>query len=246
MNILGHAYVATKAVKGERKLLIIGSLLPESTPFISNNPFTWEEIHESGEKFLKFLDQRYPEKRDLALGILAHSYKFGADKFSKQIEILARGDKEELAQKIVDCSGIELEAARKWRIHNYLGWGIDVWILKNNPEFVKEVKRVLKGVDISEVSRLLAECFDKNFEKVEKTFRMLFMDIYQPEDLNCIAGLARIWVRQAAGLPEKDKVNVNKAKIIFKECAELIKDEWKEFLTRVISETRKSLTPFLS
>lgn len=33
MNILGHAYVAINAVSGDRRLLIIGSLLPESFPF---------------------------------------------------------------------------------------------------------------------------------------------------------------------------------------------------------------------
>jgi hypothetical protein len=65
MNILGHAYVATEAVKGNRKLLIIGSLLPESSPFIAQNPFTSEEIHESGEKFLKFLDQKSKKKEIL-------------------------------------------------------------------------------------------------------------------------------------------------------------------------------------
>jgi len=243
MNILGHAYVATEAVKGNRELLIIGSLLPESSPFIADNPFSWEEIHESGEKFLKFLDQKYSEKRDLAMGILAHSYKFGADKFSSRIETFIKGDKEELVQKIVDCSGVGLEAARKWRIHNYFWWGADVWIFKNNPGFVKEVKRVLEEMDISEVSRLLAECFDKDFEKVEKTFKKLFEGVYRPKDLNSVAGFAQVWARQAAGLPEKDRVNPQKAAALFEEIYLMLENRWEEIMGEVISEVRKNLNP---
>lgn len=246
MNILGHAYVATEAIKGNRQLLIIGSLLPESSPFIPNNPFTWDEIHEGGEVFLQFLKENFPEKQDLALGMIAHSAKFGADGWNKRIEQFAEGKKECLSQKIAQASGwSSLEYAEFW-FHNYLWWGMEVWILKNNPEFVKEVKGVLKGVDISEVSRLLAECFDKDFKKVEKTFQKLFKEIYRSEDLNSVAGLAQIWARQAAGLTEKIKVNPQKAAGLFEEIYLMFENQWQGIMGKVVSDVRKNLENLLA
>jgi len=134
MNILGHAYVAVKALSGKKSLLITGSLLPETSPFILNNPFTWKEIHESGDKFLKFLDSHYPDKRDLALGIMAHSVKYGADKYNRDIEKWLLKDnlklKRKLALRIVDCSSISLKVAEEARMHNYLWGGVDVFLLQ--------------------------------------------------------------------------------------------------------------------
>ena len=84
MNVLGHAHVAVHAVSGKRNLLIIGALLPESSPFIPDNPFSWPEIHESGKRLLNFLDEHHPDKRDLALGVLSHGVEYGADGFNQR------------------------------------------------------------------------------------------------------------------------------------------------------------------
>ena len=208
MNLLGHSYIAVRVFPdGNKNLLIIGSLLPESFPFVENNSLTFEEIHEGGERFWEFLSKNYPEKQDLALGMLTHSVRFGADSFNKKIERYAEPFREELLRQIVDCSGVSLKIA-KARLHNFLWMGVDFWILKEFPELVKEVSQAIKSVNIEEISALLAAAFGKEREKVEKVFDFLFKKIYSPEDLTSREGLVRIWSRQVGGLPEKDKVEV--------------------------------------
>lgn len=240
MNILGHTYVAIKAVSGDRQLLVIGALLPESFPFIPNNPFCNEEIHEGGEALLRFLKKNYPQKKDLALGIMAHSR---ADNWNREIEEYASGQRAKLLREIAGVSRIDLKTA-EFRLHNFLWWGLDIWILKNKSEFRDEVAQVLKRVDVNGVSRLLTECFHKDYGEVQKTLKTLFKEIYRPEDLNSIEGFARIWARQAAGLPERDQVDILKAKNIIQECRDLLGDDVQELLNLVVKEVRGNLRKF--
>ena len=151
MNILGHSWIAVNATLGKRYLLIIGSLLPESFPFIENNPFSFGEIHEGGEKLFAFLNKNYPHKHDLALGMLAHGVKFGADGFNKYIESYATDKKETLLREIAKSSGVNLKTA-ECRLHNFLWWAVDVWILKEYPGFAREVQKTIRRVDIKEIS----------------------------------------------------------------------------------------------
>lgn len=244
MNILGHAYVATRAVAGNRELLIAGALIPESSPFIPDNPFTWKEIHESGEKLLGFLDQNYPRKRDLALGVLSHGVKYGADGFRQELEKFAGSQKEELLKKIAVASNVSQKTATNL-LHNCLGGGLDYWILKNNPDLIKEVQKTLEEVEIKEVSRLLAECFGKNFDRVEVMAKKLFQEIYQPEDLTSLEGLARTWLRQAERLPDVGRAGLAKTVGIIKLCADLLKNNWREFLDTVTESVKQNLLPFV-
>lgn len=156
MNILGHSYIVTKAISGNKDLLIIGSLLPETSPFIADNPFAYGEIHEGGEILFEFLSKKYPQKRDLALGIMTHSYKFGADKWNKKIEEYAANRREGLLRKIAETSLVNLKTA-ELRLHNFLWWGIDFLILKNYPQFVKEVSQILVKADVDKIAGLLSE-----------------------------------------------------------------------------------------
>lgn len=244
MNILGHSYVSTHAVHGDNSLLIIGSLLPESFLFISNNPLTYEEIHEGGERLLKFLLKNYPPKRDLALGMITHSYESGADKWNKKIEKYAANQREELLRKIADASMVNLKTT-ELRLHNFLWWGVDFLILKKYPQFVKEVNQTLKVVDMEEISWFLSECFGKDKKEVLKTLRTLFEKIYRAKDLTSIRGLARTWSRQAAGLPEKDRVDVRKATKLIEQAAILVEDDFRQILDSVIEDTRKNIELFL-
>jgi len=245
MNILGHSYIAVKVFpEGSKNLLISGSLLPESFPFVKDNPFTFEEIHEGGERFLEFLSKNFPEKQDLALGMLTHSAKIGADSFNKKIEKYAEPFREKLLRQIADCSGVGLKTAEA-RLHNFLWLGVDFWILKEFPQFVSEISEAIKSVDIKEISTLLTAAFGKEEEKVKVVFRVLFREIYQPEDLTSLEGLVRIWSRQAAGLPEKDKVEVEKAIRVIEEAASLLENNWRKTLRMVEETVGESLRLFV-
>ena len=59
MKLLGHAWVAVNAVpKGNRKLLILGSILPEIMYYTTNHPFEFEGIHEGGDKVYNYLKKK--------------------------------------------------------------------------------------------------------------------------------------------------------------------------------------------
>lgn len=243
MNILGHCWIAVNSIAGRRDLLIIGSLLPESFPFISGNPFGVGEIHEGGEVFLKYLEQKCPKLKDLAIGMMSHSVKFGADGWNKSVEKFAASSRQGLLEEIAEASGIDLRIA-EYRLHNFLWWGIDAWILRQYPDFVKEVKLAIETIDLKEVSSLLSGAFSKDRRAVTETLTTLFKKIYRPDDLDSVEGLTKIWSRQAAGLPEKDRIQVDKVTTIIQECATLLGDDWQNLVDLVTKETRNNLFQF--
>lgn len=244
MNILGHCYVTTQAVSGNRKLLILGSILPESIPFIEGNPFAFNEIHEGGKALLQFLEKNGPEMRDLALGVLAHSAEYGVDKLNKEIEAVAGSRRDELLKKIALASGFKESKFAEYRLHNFLWWGLDCIVLQNKPEFVQEVSQAIGEAEIEEISTVLADCFGKDHSKSLKMVQTLFQSVYLPKDLASVQGLASIWSRQARGLPEHDQVDVPAATETFNECAEILKPEWETILERAISMVKTNLAPF--
>jgi len=244
MKVLGHAYIATHAVDGNNQQLITGSLLPEMLPYIPNEVFDYHELHEGGKKLFEYLNRFYPEKKDLALGLLSHGVEVGADKFSRASERLLISKRKLLLPKIAQAQKVKLEVA-KIRLHNYAGLGLDWLLVQSEPKLVKQVQKALKKVNIEEISYLLAEAFLKNKASVKVMVKTLFVDIYHCEDLTSAAGLARIWARQARGLPEKDRVDVSKSAALIKECGKIMEDEWEGFLDKVCFEVRRSLEFFV-
>ena len=249
MNVLGHAYIAAQLSKdkSEKQLLIVGSLLPESFPFMSDMtdfPFNNEEIHEGGSTLLKYLDDYYPQKRCLALGMMAHSCQFGADGWNKEVEKYY--DKKDLGyiERIAKLSETHVGIANR-RLHNFFWWIIDWRILETYPSDVEEIKQAIMNVDIEDTADLLAKGFSKDFGKVYTVVERLFRNIYQPDDFSDLRGLMKIWARQAAGLPEKDKVNVDKAVVLVEEFSGLIGDEWRSLLQVVGEKIRENLQSYV-
>lgn len=249
MNVLGHAYIAAQLskVKSEKQLLIIGSLLPECFPFMSDMagfPFINEEIHEGGFTLLKYLDDYYPQKRSLALGIMAHSCQLGVDGWNKDVEKYYYERKHEYVGRIAELSQIPTDIAQS-RLHNFFWWIVDWRILETCPSDVEEIKQVIMNVDIEDTADLLAKGFSKDFRKVYTVVKRLFKNIYQPDDFNDLRGLMKIWARQAAGLPEKDKVNVDKAVVLVEELSGLIGDEWRSLLQKIEEKVKENLRSYV-
>lgn len=243
MKILGHAYIATHAVDGNNQLLIIGSLLPEMLPYIPNDIFDYKELHEGGRKLLEYLEAHYPEKQDLALGLLSHGVELGADKFSRASEEFVAPKRESLLKKISQAEGVSSKIAES-RLHNYVGLGIDWLLVQGEPELIRNVQETLKEIDTEEISHLLAEAFGKNEAKIRVMVKTLFESIYHWEDLTSVEGLARIWARQAAGLTEGDRVDVPQVSEIIKECGDLLEGEWRSFLESTNMKVREALQAF--
>ncbi len=240
MNVIGHPYVAFKVFGRLTEDLVLGSYLPDIVPFVPNSVFEFEEIHEGGKQFLAFLDKHYPERCDLALGMLCHSVEFGADKFSRSIEKRFEDKREELAKRIAEASNISLEIASRARFHNFLWWGVGVQLLRHRREFVEDLVKKISKLDISGAAPLLAECFDKDVLAVSHDISFILKP-FTPERPLSVHGLAEIWKDMAAGLPEKDQVDVEKTEKLFKDCAQLVEDSWEEILDGIIKAIKKNL-----
>ena len=243
MNVLGHPFVAYKVLGDLNKWIVAGSWLPDLVPFVPDSVFEFEEIHEGGERFLRFLDQHYPDKRGLALGMLTHSVKFGADKFSRDIEKRFESVREKLAQMISESAGVSLEVAYKGWFHNYLWWGVDIQILRHEKEFVQRMTTTVPQIDIAEISGLLATCLSKEESDVRRMLDWVFEPL-TPENLSTVRGLARIWKKAVVGLPEQSRVDVGKTVEVFNFCADLLKDDWRDILEEVIKEVGKNVERF--
>lgn len=248
MNILGHTYVASRVLDRLNKYVVFGSHVNDLVPFVPNSVFSFEEIHESPDKLLRFLQNKYPDKKDIALAMMAHSVKFGVDKFNKEIDSwLIKNNKNLLniiASKIADCSNVSLDIAGGPRMHNYLWCGIDVYLLTNKYDFVKSLPQLYSKVNIGEMSKLLTECFNKDRKLVAQDINFLFEQI-SFNDLIDISGLCRMWKKFMAGLPEKDDIDINKAEKVFNYIYEMFKSEWSDILEKIISDASIRMRDYL-
>ncbi|MFH1561494.1 MAG: hypothetical protein ABID04_02860, partial [Patescibacteria group bacterium] len=220
MNILGHPFVACTVLKKVNWQIVAGSILPDIVPFVPQSVFSFEEIHENPERFLFFLEKNYPSEKDLALGMMTHSVKFGADRFSPMIEKRLLGTdlkaRKQLANKIVDCSGVSLEMAQTARIHNYLWAGFDVYLLKQKSDLVEEIRSVCQEIDQDRTTDLLAEWAKKDRFRVRKIVAVLF-DFLKFDPFASVSCLVSGYKSFFAGLPEKDALIQGKTERLFEE-----------------------------
>ena len=222
---------------------------PDIFPFASTTVFSFEEIHEGGEAVLSFLKRNYPKKTDLAIGMISHSVKYGADKFNSEIEdwlLTEKPDlKKELVKKIVNCSLLDTETAGKARLHNYLWTGVDLYILKNEKLFMDKLLIAHSEIKIDEVSDVLAKTFSKDEEKVKKTVFSILEPFYPPKTICSISGLVKIWKKAMAGLPEKDKIDEEKTIELFDEIYYHFENQWEEILNKVIKDVQLRMKKFI-
>lgn len=248
MNILGHVYIASKVTGRVTPFLAAGCWLPDIVPFVPQKIFTFEQIHESGDQFFKFLNQKYPQRQDLALGMVAHSVKYGADKFNREIEdwlLKGRNElKKEIARNISSCSGVSLKVASGYRMHNYLWGGIDVYILREHFSFVEQLEKMKSEIDTEEISQLLADFFGRDNEKVKKVVDQL-MEPVKKYQLTSLDGLIKIWKEALAVLPEKDQVKEGESRQLFVKIFSLFENDWPEIIEKVERSVAKNLYSFL-
>lgn len=248
MNLLGHEYVAASVIGHNSPWLVAGSELPDLVPFVPQSVFSFSEIHEGLAALLPFVRKEAPFAEDLILGALAHSVAYGADAFNSQIAewLLGSNDalRQELARDIVNCSGVSYEVALKNRLHNYLWIGIDLYLLKNKPAFIKEFRANFSQIDFPRVISLLAKGFQKDESEVGQAVNYYFSHITL-ERLTSFAGFVAIWQEVMAGLSEKDVIDVEKTKVLFEKIYTLFENEWGTILERVIADVRSRMAPFL-
>lgn len=241
MNLLGHPCVVWKIFKPFTWYHIVGSSLPDLVPFVTTTFFSFEEFHEGGEKFYRFLRENKPDAIGLAEGMLAHGVRYGADQYSRKLEEKYQSFREEISNRILTATpNLNYEMAYKARFHNFLWWGIDVQILNHENDFMAELREVATQVDIQEVVGLISSCFSKDrgtvmelLSRLEPIFRSRYANV---EDL------ARLWKWIAKGLPEGDDVDMDKTRELFEYIAGLEKNEWKQTLDEVVDGVRSNLS----
>ena len=210
MKLLGHAWVAVNSIKkGNRRQVIIGSILPEIMYYTKSNPFIKSEIHEGGDVFYQFLKTNHPEFKNLGLGMITHSVKYGADRFNfdDRLAILEYSDEKvlDLRKKLVEILHVDFETS-KTRAHNILELGIEVGIIRDHPEFTTEFCDAIADTKLkNQTVKFLSECFKKDKEEVKKAVNELF-DKAKPEYFENAKGLAALWLELSKNFDPKPDI----------------------------------------
>jgi hypothetical protein len=246
MKLLGHAWVAVNSVsKGNRKLLILGSILPEIMYYTTNHPFEFEEIHEGGDKVYNYLKKKKPEWTDLGLGMLAHSVKMGADRFNfdDNLKILGyEGEKvDELRKKLTEVLGITYETS-KTRVHNILELATELRIIEENPEFVDEFSEAIADTKTKEeIKRILADCFGKPEHRVLASVDELFNKA-KPNYFKNAEGLASLWAELSQQFDPR--FDTSKLGDLLTQLQKGYSGKDNEFLKKCIAWTKKNIESF--
>lgn len=248
MKVLGHIYVVLEAAgKRNSPLLVWGSILPEMSPYIRSCPFTWEQIHERGEDVVKFLQKNKPELVDLGMGLMAHSVRWGADKFDsfEEIEKLGykRGVDAEFEKDVAESAGLtDLDVAQR-RVHNLLDLSLEYYIFQHHDWVLEDLKKAFGEVAVPELAKPLAECFGKDPKVAEVAINDL-KEVFVPEDLTTVPGLARTWLRYTSGLPD-GLTDLGKTEQVIKRSCQIIAGKEEEFLHSAVEWTRENIKPYL-
>lgn len=246
MKGLGHILVAQK-VTGKSILAAQGALLPELVPYLLRDIFEYEELHEGGEKLFDFLKTKDPQNLDLALGLLTHGVTFGADGFNTRYwhggTGYAHQKEAPLIPKIFAVHpGIDEKTAKAFG-HNFVNLGMDSRIQQDFPEVVKFAQKAVRA-DLVKIARILAECFDKgkSEERIISALKILFGEIYTPENLVDLAGLARSWRSLTWHLSQGAiSTNLTLAQKLIQEAGDLVEGDYQEFFAEAAEEIRFNL-----
>lgn len=242
MKLLGHVYVATKAFPElDQELLAFGALLPETVFYTKEKALTYDQIHEGGLELYKYctnINQKYARFKDLAIGTLTHSVKYGADSFNSLDSLVALGYEESDVPKITEALGLDLKIA-KARAHNLYDLALDYYINSTTPDILQLVKNT-NSIDFIKISNLLGKCYKVDSNKVHNSISHLW-DKYDLTLVESFEGLAQLWKSLASDLKERDPVDIAATAKLLEYFYTKSKVGANEFLEDVVSFTKNSV-----
>lgn len=249
MNLVGHNYIAGKVLGQVSPNTLLGSHIPDFVPFLPSSIFSFEEIHENHEELLGFMEEKYPKMTDLPLSMMCHSVKYGADEYNRIIDDWLLSDNEKLtntlSNMIAESSNITYETARGPRLHNYLWCGVDLFLIKNNPDGITtKLIDALDTIDYSKTSEVLAEFYGKDKSGVKSNLKEHFKHI-KTETFQNTEDFTIFWSKFLSPLKEGDHLDVSKGTELLEFIYKEFEPKWIDIMDRVESKVRKKMTPFL-
>ena len=248
MNLIGHNFIAKKVLGRYNSLVAAGCHLPDMVPFLKDSLLTFNEIHEGPNTIYNYLKKNDQKSIDLALGLMTHSVKFGADKFNKDIDVwLLRSNeklKTKVAERIIKTSGVDLKTALGPRMHNYLWCGIDFYILDKYPDFIVELNTAYKEINIPEISEILSKAFQKPLETVQNNVEKQ-LGLVVKHHISSKKDFVSFWKEFVSELPENDSIDVNEVVNTINFIEGLFDEQWKAINDRVVADIRTRMSSYL-
>ena len=249
MNLIGHNYISYRVLGRVSPYTFLGSHIPDFVPFLPSSVFTFDEIHENHEDFLKFVEANYPFAIDLPLSMMCHCAKYGADKYNREIDAWLLKDNEnllnELAQLISQASGISYETALGPRLHNYLWCGVDVFLIKNDPQnIIQKLIDAFERVNYNEAARILSSFYGKDIVVVEENLKTHFEPINE-DTFQSIEGFTRFWKVFLSPLKEGDNLDLTEGEDLLNEIYSMFENEWESVIDRVETGVSESMGEFI-
>jgi hypothetical protein len=248
VNILGHNYVAKLVLNKYNSEIAAGCHLPDLVPFLKGSTLSFEEIHENPELVYEYSSKHNGVGKDLALGLMTHSVKFGADKFNRDIDIwLLENDetiKQEIAEQISEASNINIDIAKGGRMHNYLWCGLDFYIIDNFPDFLPEMNAAYKNIDTDNLSRILSTIFNKPFDLIREDIKKHIALVIN-HDIKDKQSFLMFWKDFISDLPDRDDVNLEKALETISFIEEHFNKHWEGIVNRVVLDIKNRMKLYL-
>lgn len=245
MNLIGHNYIAKEVLSKYNPLIAAGVHIPDLVPFVKSSVFTFDEIHENPDAVYQHCLKNNKGYIGLALGMMTHSVKYGADKFNRDVDIWLIGKDykllDEIAQKIVGCSGIPLETAKGPRMHNYLWCGLDFYILNKFPEFAKKIQSAYAEIDNEGVSKILSEVYKKDLAKVKDNLQY-HLGLVNKHDITSLVGYVTFWRDFGSQLSEKDNIDVEKATSCINYIYIKFEKHWPEIIDKTTRDVKFNMS----
>lgn len=239
MNLIGHNFIAKKVIGRYNSLIAAGCHLPDLVPFLRESVLTFDEIHESPETVYD---------HDLALGLMTHSVKLGADRFNRDIDTWLLGDDEELkikiAEKITQASNVDLRTALGPRMHNYLWCGLDFYILDKYPTFISELNSAYREINIPEISAILSKSFGKPLEAVQNNVEK-HIGLVVKHQIATKEDFISFWKEFISELPEKDVIDIGKTVDTVNFIEKQFYEQWKIIIDRVVVDIKRRMHSYL-
>lgn len=246
MNLIGHLYVAYKVLGSLDIYTACGAQIPDIVPFAPNGAFSFEEIHESPDiVYAKYVNINENGK-NLALGMMSHSVKFGADKFNRVIieyligsnEILLR----EYTKRVGICSGLFDSQYTINRVHNYLWLCADYYIIQEYSDFIRNIEKLFPvSNDVrNNVAELLSDAFSKEINLVNANVEFIIGSIV-PDTFRNLESYLNYFSSFTKNTGQGDKLDIPETKTFVTELCEKYQDKWDGFLIKIIDEVKMNL-----